>query len=336
MPLTDEEMEEMVGVEEAEEAPETKEETEENVETVEEPETGDEEDPAPPAEDEPPDIAALETRIQELESINHGLLKAKTSSQASKQSIQEAYQREQERVAALEAKIKELNQPAPAEQDKQVPDKIEVQFDDEGNAFIPGDKLPVDHSQAQKVKELESRLLSAKEDLDNIRVQAAQQAELKNFLSENEKYAEVMPQAQEQWSYLKDELFDQFITAKNLPAPESPAQALEIAATPEFQKAFKSKYPDSDPEVIMQAGLTGEKYYQRKALNMLIEQKERTKSSHTPLPTDKPPSLSTVTGASTQSDENTDLQKYADMTMEDFLRMTPEEERRMNDLLKRG
>lgn len=305
-----------------------------------EPVSTEEKDPAPSAdepkpeenqEEVPEEPTADETRIAELEKINNGLMQAKTASQASKGKAQEdlASTREQLKAAQEELRIAKL--PKESEPSKPLPEKLKVEFDDEGKAFIDPANFPVDLDQARKIKDLESKVVQGEKNLEAARVQTAQAENLKVFFAENEGYAEANDMYQEQWNYMRTELFPQYLEANNIPAPTTQVGAIEISASPEFIKSFKSKFPEGNPETIMEAGLYNTKHYARKAFDSLLK-KKAPDSQHKQIPTDKPLPLGTAPGGTIHQDDDT-LQRYADKSMEDFLLQSPEEDAKMDRLM---
>jgi len=292
------------------------------------------EDSATPAEEapEPTPEEVAAARITELEKMNNGLLQAKTSAMQKVDKSGESLASANERIKALEeqVKIQQVPKPDPVE-DKPI-ENVKVEYDEEGNAFIKAENLPVDKSNAKKVAELETRLEQATTDLATSTLERKQAEYTQSFLNEKEGYKEAFVEVKEQWDYIKGELFNQFIVSQDIKPPTTQAEALEISANPEFQKAFKAKYPTGDVESIMQAGLYQNKYYEKKALETVLAQKV-PKSTHKQLPDDKPLPLASVPG-SNQAQEEDSLDKFANMDMEDFLRMSSEDEIRMNRLLE--
>jgi hypothetical protein len=297
--------------------------------------------PAPPADEVPQKTAEellqeKEERLAELERVNNGLLQAKTSAMAKSNKYQEELSAKEERIRALEQEIALARATKPNDQDPiadQVIDKISIDFDEEGNAFVPVDRIPANKDLAKKIQDLEAELNATKHNLQTSKEASLKEEALNGFLSEKDGYKEAFPVFQEQCTYMSS-LFDQFVKENEINFPTDKAsaldKALEISTDPKFQTSFKAKYPNSDPEAVMQAYLHGSKHYTRKALNSIVGVK--VPSSHKPLP-DKPLPLATVAGAS-QAKDTESIDKYANMDIEDFLRMSPEEERRMNRLLK--
>lgn len=291
-----------------------------------------EEEPAKPVEpaQEAPTAEQLAARVAELEKINNGLLQAKTASSAKARQAQEALQAAQEQLKLVQAQPKP--DPKPEEETRQPVDRLKVEFDEDGNPYVPVESLPVNQDLTQKVSELEKQLSDTAQNLKVSQEERVRAETLKNFLSEKDGYQEAYVQVKDQWEYIRRELFEQIVASKGLPKPQTQAEALEIASDPDFQAAFKTKFPTGDAESVMQAYLFGGRYFERKALDAILE-KQTPPSTHKPLPTDKPQPLATVTGASQAGDDD-DLQKYADMSMDDFLAMKPEQEARMDRLMK--
>ncbi len=286
-------------------------------------------DSAPPAEEDTKDA----DRISELEKMNNGLLQAKTAAMAKVDKSGESLTAANDRIRALEEQIKiQAAIPAAAPVENKPVENVSVEYDDEGNAFIPAKNLPVDTSQADKIAALEAKLAKTANALESSNQNRLQEEYTKSFLGEKEGYKEAYTEVMEQWTYLKTELFDQFVSSKGIAPPKTQAEALEIASNPEFQTAFKSKYPQGDVESVLQAGLYQNRYYEKKALDTVLAQRVPA-STHAPIPTDKPLPLGTVPGSNQAIEENS-LAEYSDMSMEDFLLMTPEKETRMNRLLQ--
>jgi hypothetical protein len=289
-----------------------------------------EQESAPPAEDPDNQLKALQEQVEELKKINNGLLQAKTASSSKASKAQEELQ-----AAKLQLQRYEESQKQQGPEKKESVDRLAVEFDDDGNPFIPASNIPVPDAIRQEVAALKQQLFETTNNLRKTQAQRDEAEALQNLLSQKDGYDEAFVKFQEQWNYVKDELFDQFVHANNLPVPRSQAEALDIATSPEFQKAFSAKYPGSDVAAVMEAGLMGDPkqspYYLRKALDTLSRKK--VDPSHKPLG-DKPSSVSTMSDAGPPLGESDDLQQFADMDMEDFLKLTPAQESRLNVLLK--
>jgi len=317
-------------------------------------ETGEKEElPAPPAKEvvsaeatpEPtPELTTEELikqrdeRLSELEKVNNGLLQAKTSAMAKANKYHGELTSAQSRLSALEQELElaKASVVKPTEITGSQPiDKIVVDFDEDGNAFIPADKIPANIELSKKIQSLESELNAAKQYVKSTENKKLTDEALNGFLNEKPGYKEAFPVMQEQFNYLSS-LFDQYVQENGVDFPKNKSDAqdlaLEISTNPKFQTAFNAKYPAADSEIVMQAYLSGSKHFARKALDKIVGNNSQS-SSHKPFPTDKPLPISTVAGANMAKDVDS-LEKYAGMDMEDFLRMSPEEERRMNRLLK--
>jgi hypothetical protein len=347
--VTEQDIDNMLGEDEAEgqevEVKEVKDQEEGEVQEQEvkndeqeETETGDAK--ATPAPELTPEqiIEQQNERLKELEKVNNGILQAKTSAAARARQAQEESQALKEKLAALEKQI-ELTKAAKADTEKvdgeQKIDRIQVDFDDDGNAFVPIDRIPANNDLVKKLQTLESELNQTKHTLTETQRQRELQESMNDFLSQKDGWKEAFPVLQEQSQYLSA-MFDQFVNQNQIDMPSDRQAAkdiaYEIASHPSFQSQFRAKYPDGDPERVMQAYLNGGKYYTAKALDAIAAAKKPV-SAHKPLPKSKPAALGTVIGSGTGK-ETESLEKYADMDLDDFLRLSPEEERRMERLLK--
>ena len=337
--LTDEQINLMVGEtepDETEEVAETKETVtpEENKGEPKEEQVTGEEVPAPPADKTAEQLLEEErARIAEIERVNNGLLQAKTSAMQKYQKTLSELQSTQEQLKALQEQARLKDEAKIVDAGSQNIDRLKVEFDDEGNAYVPAGSIPVNADLVKKIEALELQLSQAANKLQEDRVKAEYEGSL---LSEKEGYKTAIKDLKEQWDFVKNGLFDQFVREKEIQFSSNTdvakAQALEVAMSPEFQKAFYAKYPNGDIETLMQAGIYSGKYYERKALDAVLSKKQPV-STHKPLPGDKPLPLATATGTG-MAQEIDDLNKFANMTPEEFLRMSPDEERRMNRLLK--
>ncbi len=333
---TKEEIEEMVGADEPVGTEETTDKTGED-------------NAAPPAEsvdaddgkedEHPPDPGVtteqLNARIAELEKINNGLLQAKTASSAKARAAQEQLQETQRQIDLLKTRLDgdaQKKDKAPEASAQRQMDRLTVDFDENGVPFIPAEGLPVNKDLEQKVAALEQELSQTAQSIRASQEQREEAENLRALLAEKDGYQEAFAQIKDQWDYLSGGFFDQFVVANELPEPRTRDDALEIAANEKFQAAFRAKFPNGDAESVIEAFTSKKPYYKRRALNMALKA-QTPQPTHTPLPKDKPQSLSTISGANHAGDDD-DLQKFADMSVEDFLSLSPEQERRMNRLMK--
>lgn len=291
-----------------------------------EPGKKEEEKPVPSTEPVP-EIDQLNNQLVETKKINNGLMQAKTTAMRKHQESSKAVEVLTNELNNMKSYIESLQNPQIDSSGPQKVDKTEVLFDDDGNAYI--ENLPDNPKLVNKIVELEQEIIKFNNSLSASKEETLQAESLSSFLNEKEGYKEAFPEVRDQWQYIKTDLFNQFVDANDINPPETKNQALEIMTSDGFKKAFSAKYPTADIDSVIQAGVHGGKYYERKALDAVLSKK--TVSSHDPLPSDKPQSLSTVSGESDFGDEGF-LERVSNMPFDEFLNLTPTEEARYNRL----
>ena len=256
-----------------------------------------------------PGDSDLQTRLEELETANQGLIKSLSAQRGIKQDLQGQLDEIKDAIAESRETNLDLDD---ADNDPKSTANIPVEFDDDGNMFIEPKYLKTDMS---GIKSLQEEINSLRQDLSDKDVQKQEDKQLSNLLGEKVGYEEAHKQVQEAWSYLKDDTFDAYLEKNNLTAPSTPDQAIDmIMGSKELSGDFQKKYPTLDLESVLEAKLLGTPRYLRKALNAALTTSD---SSNEQLDLGKPNSLANANSGGSDTPESL-LNKVADMSTEDY------------------
>jgi len=280
--------------------------TEEPVENKTESETG--EDELTPSTD----TAALEKKLNDLEAENKGLIKSLTSQRGQRQELQSDLASIKEAIADARADATTQKEVDAVED---TVSKIPVDFDDEGNMSIDPKYLQTNTNNPD-VEALQQELATLKNTINAQTTATAERQQLDTLLGEKEGYKAAYKDVQNAWSYLKNDVFDDYLTKHSLAAPQTSDQAIDmIIGSKELTETFTQKYPNLDLESVVEAHLIGTPRYLRKALNKAIMEPPDSKKES--LDFGKPDSLANVNTGGSDSPESL-LQRVADMDTEDF------------------
>ena len=254
--------------------------------------------------------AALKVKLTELESTNKGLIKSLTAQRGQRQELQND-------ILAIKDAIAEAR--AEATTDDEVEDleetlsKIPVDFDDDGNMSIDPKYLKPQGN--PDIKALQDELTALKGTVNAQTTASYEQNNLNILLNEKEGYTDAYKLVSKSWNYMKNDLFDNYVESKNLKAPATSDQAIDmIMESTELKEAFAKKYPTLDLESVIEAHLVGTPRYMRKALDKAITTSD---SKHETLDFSKPNSLSLANSSGSDTPESL-LQRVADMDTEDY------------------
>lgn len=280
----------------------------------------------------PSDGEDLKAKVEELEKANRGMYQAMRQEREQRQAFQTKVDQITGMIQQARTQPQQQEQQQPAE--PQAPSKIDVAFDDDGNPYIPSDVISKaipkgDPALENKIANLENELAHYRERTQSQEAQTAAQQQLNKLLAENEAYPEAHKKLEEQFTYLKDELYDAYIEKAGLNPPQTAEEAIDIALkSNEIKRAFNEKFPGADLESVMEANLIKTPRLLRRALDKQVP----APSSHQEMP-EKPSALSSVSGSESPSD-NSIIDRVADMDLEDFLQLDDKTYSKIDELLK--
>lgn len=275
--------------------------------------TGEEEEAATPADEASTKQAALEIKLAELEASNSGLIKSLSAQRGIRQDLQE--QLDGIKTALNTFKVNQaVSIPSQLATGKKT--TIPVDFDKDGNPYL--DPVNLIGLTDNKIQQLEARLNQMQQNATAVQMQTTEQEALSALLSEKAGYVDAHKEVTKAWNYLKDELFDAYLEEKGLPTPKTADQAIDIAVKSDVLLArFRERFPTIDMESVMEAHLIATPRYLKKALDKALV---LPGSSHEELNTNRPASLALANSSGGENQESL-IQRVADMSPEDFMKL---------------
>jgi len=250
----------------------------------------------------------LKTQLTNLEVSNKGLVKSLTAQRNLRQDLQGQLDGIKEALNTVRAG--QVVKPAAEESGESV---IPIDFDDDGNPFL--DPANLTGLQSTKIAQLEAQINTIQNNTVAVNQQTSEKQALEAILSEKEGYSKAYKDVSKAWDFLRNDVFDDYLTAKGLEAPKTADQAIEIALNSKsMRRKFTEKFPSLDIESVMEAHLIATPRYLRKALDKAITEVE---SIHETLDLTKPSTLANANSTGGEGNESL-ISRIADMSTEDF------------------
>lgn len=307
---------------------------------------------APPSGDQAkPEITleGVQAEIGELKKANTGLIHALTDERSKRQRHEGKLQGIEETfVKALEAR-KEQEATPPVSQEPEIPDRMAVNFDEDGTPFVKTEdilkitNLKTDNLNEQTKPKLEA--LGKKIDevsTQQVQGQALQQQQraLSSIINSNPTYPQAMNDLQGQWQALNG-MYDQYIQANGLQTPNSIEEAMGQILTSPVSQEFKKQFPDSDVELLIETFTTPSNAVMQRKLSKALSKISKGKGVGQPTPDpvkvqsnsleeenlkklgNKPTGFGQVSNQVNSA--NTTVESAAAMNLDDFLALTDSE-----------
>ena len=237
------------------------------------PETGENQTP-PPGEQEKQGISleGLQSEMNELKRANTGLIHALTDERSKRQQHEGKLQGISETFAkALEAR---KEQEAPAPEEPKIPDRMQVNFDDDGTPFVKTeDILNVTNMTGKtepKFDELNKKVDTISTSMVQNQALKQQRQALGEIINSNPNYPQAMNQLQGQWQALNG-LYDQYIAANNMETPDSIEQAMGQILSSPVSAEFTRRFPGSDVELLIETFTTPSNVVMQRKLSKALK-----------------------------------------------------------------
>jgi hypothetical protein len=302
----------------------------------------------PHAEKEPdpdPRITALETKIQDLEKSNQGLLGKGVAETKARQAVEARLSQMTDFLARLKA-----NSEATSEQAEVQPalkfKGFKVEMTEDGEAYVPDEIIQehVNRIVKEHLKPIESSIknVTNRTAFDDSRT--ATTTALNQVLSENEAFPVAYKSVNEAWNELVRMTANQY--DGKLPPPKADPWINAVIGTP-VEQAFKAKYPALDvSDLILAYGSDNPKIWATKMRGLLTVSVSRETTpkgegkNEKGIPKEvkelasKPNNLAGARGATGPAP--TDLNRIADMDFDDFNKAMrdPRFKKEADDLLR--
>ena len=289
------------------------------------------------------DISMLRDKLLELEKANNGLRQAITSERAKRQDYQSKVDAVMEMVNARKTtKITDV------EPEVKLPDKIQIEFDDDGNAILPVDQLlPFINSKTEEkiapIKKIEQDFHDLSTKIYSDDIAGKETGAFQNFLKDNGLENEY-GLLKEQFTFL-DQQLQKYIEVSGIELPQHPDPKVRaeqfidmIVNNDDIVNSFKSKYKNADPELSLEAMFSNpaERLRNpRKLKSVLTKLKQPTNKDVdiTPLYS-KPKSLSHVPGS--DIDGGSILGQVASMSTDEFMLLSDAEIAKIDAIFSKG
>lgn len=206
---------------------------------------GEGDDAGAPAE-EAVDLKSLQAQIDEYKREKDGLLKGIQEERKKRQEFKGRLDQLSSTVnAILEKKIKGDADPTGAT--KKI-SGIQVEFDEDGNAYLPSEKLAAVLTPYQrKIMELENQTTATAQ---ATRAEKASQQALQALLREDASYPAAYDSYQKAREWANNKVIE-FQQANELEGPMLPELALDHVFTPEVEAEFTKQFPGADLESVV-------------------------------------------------------------------------------------
>jgi DNA repair exonuclease SbcCD ATPase subunit len=198
---------------------------------------------------DPEELKSLKDALAEKDKQINGLLQTVKADRRKRQETKGQLDQLTSTVNSILAQREELNQQlddgSRSGSSKGTINGIPVEFNDDGDAFVPQDKLEALTSKyEEKIQELEQSLLLTNQ---NQQQTAQAQAAVQQMVGEDERYAPVYSKYQNARKWVNDRVID-FQTENNINGAFTSGQALThvFDENPALQDEFAKRYPDFD------------------------------------------------------------------------------------------
>jgi len=328
------------------------------VEPVEEPaipETGEIQTP-PPGEQEKQGITleGLQAEMSELKRANTGLVHALTDERSKRQKHEGKLQGISETFAkALEAR-KEQEEIPPVPQEPEIPDRMAVNFDDDGTPFVKTEDVlnitkmkSSDDKSKPKFEELNQKVDQISTSMVQNHALTQQRQALNKIINSDRRYPQAMNQLQGQWQALNG-MYDQYIHANGLPTPNSIEEAMGQILTSPVSQEFTRQFPNSDVELLIETFTTPSNAVMQRKLSKALKGLSGGNGAGGPKAVKAPKSNSLEkenlnrlankpTGFGQVSNQaksaNTTVETVADMSLDDFMGLSDSDIDKVHSLL---
>jgi hypothetical protein len=207
-------------------------------------------DPEPEAKFDPKEMEDLKASLAELEKQNQGLLKGLKDERSKKQELKG---RLDEVTSTVNHILTTKEEQAAQQLEKKVEAKVNgipVEFTEEGDAFVPTDKLEhLTSPYEERIKELEAQIEQVSGAAD-LRAQA--QATINGIVGENEAYGPAYNRYQSARKWVDDKVID-FQHSNNIQGTLSSGQALDHVFKDDLKQEFESTFENIDLASIVTA-----------------------------------------------------------------------------------
>jgi len=192
-------------------------------------------------------LSTLNSRLEEIEKANKGLLETLKAERRKRQELQERFSQISEVLTAVQLR-KQLDQEE--QQKKAKPNAIPIEIDEEGNPLLPVDKLK--EVLKEEIEPLQQEVIITKE--QQIQQQQIEriEKEVQRILSEDPAYPKAMEELSNEWQDV-NALFDNFLESTELPPPQDPQTALDMLYSSGIEQEFQKRYPGADMESLVEA-----------------------------------------------------------------------------------
>lgn len=277
------------------------------------PETGNKLPSVPDDQEEAESQELLQERLKRLEIANKGLIKATQAERAKRHNLEEQIQQVTEKINAAAMSRK-------SEEEEEVPG-IKVEFDDEGNAYVPRDKLQTisnkDREYQEKIDRLEYNDLLTR----------AEQAKNLVFQKVSNDYKEGVTLVQKQWNDL-NEIFSTYIENNGIEIPKDSDGVADILFSEDVTSAFKKKHPTGDIDDLVDV-------YTSQSLSMLERKLRKAARAQDLSSTEKKDSLKLLKKIGKQPPSMNRMQNQrsgkSELSLDDISKMSSEDFEKMSD-----
>lgn len=217
------------------------------------PETGDEVTLTPSEQDaQKAEEPNLQERLDKLETANKGLIKANQAERTKRHNIEGQMQQITERINSAS---KEREERRELEADLESPDindetGIKVEFDLEGNAYVPKNKLTTTTTNDKKTGEYQERIDRLEHNDLTRKMEQATATVFNKISNEQENYGKAVTLVKQQWSDLNT-IFLTYLEDNSLEMPKDSDSTANVLFSKDVQSAFSKAHPTGNVDELI-------------------------------------------------------------------------------------
>lgn len=269
----------------------------------------------PQEEPKEPDLVA---RLEELEKAKRGLYRELKEQRKRRQSIEQ-------RLDEIRQYLFEMAQQKGAfdETLDEEESKIPIDFDEEDNPVIPGDRVRqvAEETIAEQVIPLKQELEMTKAEIEAQKQAQAVKKLVGEVLKKDEEYPKAFKTAQKQWSWLQGR-FNEWLQEQGI-QPQSKEQALDLLYASPIEQEFREQFPETDLELVVDAYTAETPRVMQRKLDKLLSTLSAKNEKKEGIDSEVLKKLAGQTGfsKSTGSARKSGPKDVLDMTDEELLRL---------------
>ncbi len=268
-------------------------------------------------QDEPkePDLAA---KLEELEKAKSGLYRDLKEERKRRQSIEQRLDEIRYFLYEMAQQKGALDEMLDAEGNK-----IPIDFDEEDNPIIPGDKVRqvAEETIAEQVIPLKQELEMTKAEIEAQKQAQAVKKLVGEVLKKHEEYPKAFKTAQKQWNWLQGR-FNEWLQEQGI-QPQTKEQALDLLYASPIEQEFREQFPETDLELVVDAYTAETPRVMQRKLDKLLSTLSVKKGKKDGIDPEVLKKLAGQTGfsKSTGSARKSGPKDVLDMTDEELLRL---------------